>query len=80
MWWKLLLLALGAGALIALLFAPIHVHMTVSIPPSRRPNETVVYSTPPGVLVAMNAVVVAGILGGAIWIGMRIVRRHRTEH
>jgi hypothetical protein len=81
MWWKLGALALCTAALIAILFMPIHVHIRLPpLPPAARPNATVVYSTPPGVLIVTGALVVAVILGGAALIGARIVRHHRISN
>jgi hypothetical protein len=80
MWWKLGTLALCTAALVAVLFAPIHVHM--KLPPlPRTPGQqgTVVYSTPPSVEIATGVLVVGAIVGGAAWIAFSIVCHHRNS-
>jgi len=81
MWWKLGALALCTAALITVLFIPVHVRIKLPpLPASARPYRTVVYSTPPGVEIAIGTLVAVSILGGATWIGFGIVRHHRNSN
>jgi heme/copper-type cytochrome/quinol oxidase subunit 2 len=82
MWWRLAILAVITGAILFGLFAPMQtVTIKVDLPPmASPPSAEQVQNVVMNSVWAINAAIVAVVLGVAGLIGWRIVRRHRHSN